>query len=639
MSSILTERSMRKTIPFFGSLLLCLPLFGQSALSIAPQHCVWQKGDDLGWAAPELDESTWHPTSEWTAIATPTPNFWLRCRFNSNLLAPSVQPALQVSGDLAWQAFADGKLIGASGNITSGSHTVGLVENYTAPQLAGRNSTTQVALRITFTPELNGQEAFPALALGDAEFQRNAYYSNVYSRVKQQWVTWVCYALIASAGLFFLALYWFDRTQRYVLWVSLTWLLLADLRINEFLLASSVHYSAHLEYFLYAIGQSVPVFYILFFFALNKKKLPLFYKFLVVLNLCYPLAHLAGVFLPLHQRMALRWTVEVSDWETSIEVLASMGGATAALASFWPVRTLRGGQIPLAVVSLFWMLMDFAYMVVQFPFLQLDINNLFLAIQPYRSTAIALVVVSLTLLLVQRVRSTNRERAALQGEMQAARQIQQLLVPSAQKASSYWTVDTAFLPAREVGGDFFRCRALPGGMERVLIGDVSGKGAAAAMTAAMLLGAAEGRESDSPAQLLAHLNRVFAASGIEGFATCLCAHLTPNGQVTVANAGHLAPYIDGREAELPPALPLGILKNAAYVETHLTLAPDAQLTFVSDGVVEARNAQGELFGFERTAALSKESAERVSQAAQAFGQEDDITVLTLTLAAAGVLIA
>ena len=639
MSLILMDRSMRKIVPLFGSLLLCMPLFGQSALSIEPQHCVWQKGDDLGWAAPELDESTWHPTSEWTAIATPTPNFWLRCRFNSNLLAPSVQPALQVSGDLAWQAFADGKLIGASGNITSGSHTVGLVQNYPAPQLAGRNGITQVAIRITFTPELNGQEAFPSLALGDAEFQRNAYYSNVYSRVKQQWVTWACYALIASAGLFFMALYWFDRTQRYVLWVSLTWLLLADLRMNEFLLASSVHYSSHLEYFLYAIGQSVPVFYVLFFFALNKKKLPLFYRFLVVLNLCYPLPLLIGVFLPLHQRMALRWTVEVSDWETSIEVLATLGAATSGFVSFWPVRSLRGGQISLAVVCFVWMIMDFAYMVVQFPFLQLDINNLFLAIQPYRSTAVALVVVSLTLLLVQRVRSTNRERAALQGEMQAARQIQQLLVPSSQRATSYWTVDTAFLPARDVGGDFFRCRALPGGMERVLIGDVSGKGAAAAMTAAMLLGAAEGRESDSPAELLAHMNRVFVASGIEGFATCLCAHLTPDGQVTVANAGHLAPYIDGREAELPPALPLGILKNASYAETHLTLAPDAQLTFVSDGVVEARNAQGELFGFERTAALSKESAERVSQAAQAFGQEDDITVLTLTLAAAGVLIA
>lgn len=162
MSSILTERSMRKLIPLFGSLLLCLPLFGQSALSIAPQHCVWQKGDDPGWAAPELDESTWHPTSEWTGIATPTPNFWLRCRFDPSQLAPSVQPALQVSGDLAWRAFADGKLIGSSGNITSGSHTVGLVEEYTAPQLAGRKVATQVALRITFTPELNGEEAFPA---------------------------------------------------------------------------------------------------------------------------------------------------------------------------------------------------------------------------------------------------------------------------------------------------------------------------------------------------------------------------------------------------------------------------------------------------------------------------------------------
>lgn len=149
------------------------------------------------------------------------------------------------------------------------------------------------------------------------------------------------------------------------------------------------------------------------------------------------------------------------------------------------------------------------------------------------------------------------------------------------------------------------------------------------MTAAMLLGAAEGRESDSPAELLAHLNRVYRASGIGGFATCLCAHLGPDGDVTVANAGHLPPYVDGREIELMPALPLGFANDAAYTEAHLHAAPESKLTFLSDGVVEARNPQGELFGFERTATISTEAAEQIAGTAQGFGQEDDITVLTV----------
>ena len=624
------ERCMRTIFSLFGSLMLCLPVFGQSALSVGPSDCVWQQGDDPAWAAPGLDESRWHATSEWTGIATPTPNFWLRCRFDSSQLAPAIKPSLQVSGDLAWQVFANGRLIRESGDIATGSHTVGLVENYAVPELAGREGTTAVAVRITFSPELNGEQAFPTLALGDAEFQRNAYYRAVYDRTKAQAVTWICYALIASAGLFFLALYWFDRTQSYVLWVSLLRLSLADLRFNEFLLASSVHYSSHLEYFLYAVGNIVPVFAILFFFALNRKPVTPIYRFLLVLNLFFPAALTVAAFLPLHQSVALRWAVEVNDWMSSIEVLATLGAVSSAIVSFWPLRALRGWQIPLAIVCGVWVLMDAAYMVVQFPFLHLDISSVFLVIQPYRSTAIALVVVSLTLLLVQRVRSTNRDRAALQGEMEAARKIQQLLVPASSKTKSDWNVETSFLPAREVGGDFFRCRQLPSDCERVLIGDVSGKGAAAAMTAAMLLGAAEGHEDDSPAELLAHLNRVFQASGIEGFATCLCAHLSPSGSLIVANAGHLAPYIDGREAEISPALPLGIEKNVSYAEIRLTLPPGAQLTFVSDGVVEARNEKGELFGFERTAIVSTHPAESIAQAAQRHGQEDDITVLTVT---------
>ena len=626
---------MRKTLLLL--LLLPWPLTAQTALSIAPQQCVWKQGDDMRWAAPDLDETGWQPVAAWLGATTPTPYFWLRCRFDPAQLAQALQPEMQVSGDLAWQVFVNGRLIGASGNIVTGAHTVGLVVDYPAAELSQRERPVSIAVRMTFTPELNGNQPLPKLSLGDAAFQKNSYYSLVYERTQSQWLTWACYALITSAGLFFLALYWFDRTQRYVLWISLAWLSLADLRINEFLVASSVHYSSQLEYFLYAIGQNIPVFAILFFFALNRKSVPRFYYFVAGVAFLYWVALLAAAFLPVQERMPLSWAIEVNSWTTSIWDLATLGAVLSSLVSFWPLRALRGWQIPMAAVCFIWGLIDLVYVVVQFPFLHLNVGSLFLRIQPYRSVAIATVVVSLTLLLVQRIRSANRERAALAGEMQAARQIQQLLVPSTLDATAGWIIDAVFMPAREVGGDFYRCHVLPNGDERVLLGDVSGKGAAAAMTAAMLVGAAEGHEHDSPAQLLQHLNRVLTASGIEGFATCLCAHLRSDGSVTLANAGHLPPYVNGREVTVEFALPLGLAASASYVETRFSLAPGDKLTFLSDGVVEARNAAGELFGFERTAALSTESAQNIAHAASTFGQEDDITVLTIAFAGAEVL--
>jgi serine phosphatase RsbU (regulator of sigma subunit) len=103
-----------------------------------------------------------------------------------------------------------------------------------------------------------------------------------------------------------------------------------------------------------------------------------------------------------------------------------------------------------------------------------------------------------------------------------------------------------------------------------------------------------------------------------------------------ANAGHLSPYVSGKEVAVECGLPLGLEEHAVYKESRFQLRAGAQLTLLSDGVVEARNAQGELFGFERSAQLSTEPAEKVAQAAQAFGQEDDITVLTLALAGAPV---
>jgi phosphoserine phosphatase RsbU/P len=618
---------MRKTILLF--LLFPWPLAAQSALSIAPDQCVWNQGDDTRWAAPDFKDSGWQPAATWQAIATPTPNFWLRCRFHPGQLAAAVDPQLQVSGDLAWQVFANGRFVGASGNVATGTHTVGLVVDYSAPEFSRRDQPVVVALRMTFTPNIDSEQSLPQLSLGDADFQHNAYLSNIYQRTQAQWVTWACYALIASAGLFFLMLYWFDRTQRYVLWVSLTWLSLADLRINEFLLAASVHYPSFAEFFLYSLGQGVPVLVILFYFALNQRPVPRVFRILIGINLYFWLALVVAAFLPLRASMALRWATEVNACMSTIEVVATLAALLSAPVAFWPLRALRGSQIPLAAVCLIWTSMDFTYVFVQFPFLDVNVTGLFLRIQPYRSLAIAVVVVSMTLLLVQRIRSTNRERASLYGEMQAARQIQQLLAPSTINSNAGWSVDVAFLPAREVGGDFYLCRALPGGRQRVLIGDVSGKGTAAAMTATLLIGAAEHREADSPAELLQHLNLVLRDSRVGGFATCLCADLAPDGTIVFANAGHLAPYLNGSELNLENCLPLGIDARAVYLESVFRLSNDAQLTLLTDGVVEARDSSGVLFGFDRAATLSTGSAGSMAQAAEHYGQEDDITVLTL----------
>jgi len=150
--------------------------------------------------------------------------------------------------------------------------------------------------------------------------------------------------------------------------------------------------------------------------------------------------------------------------------------------------------------------------------------------------------------------------------------------------------------------------------------------------------------SHDPATVLNRLNNVLvgaasapgAGSGQKAsvsFATCVCARVYPDGTMTIANAGHLHPYRDGREMELAADLPLGVIPNIQYVQSDFQLDVGDRLIFLSDGVVEATNAQGELFGFERTQQVSNESARYIAQAAQHFGQTDDITVVSLYFAA------
>lgn len=226
----------------------------------------------------------------------------------------------------------------------------------------------------------------------------------------------------------------------------------------------------------------------------------------------------------------------------------------------------------------------------------------------------------------------RRKQATLEQEIRNARAVQQVLIPDEIPEIPGFNIQSVYKPFGEVGGDFFQILPLKNGGLLAVIGDVSGKGMPAAMTVSLLVGTVRtlAHFVESPGEILAAMNQRMLGRSQGGFTTCLVLRVDSDGALTVANAGHIAPYIDGREFTLENGLPLGLAANTIYSESTFELAENRQLTLITDGVVEARDASGSLFGFERTATLSVEPAETVATAAQQFGQDDDITVLTVT---------
>jgi serine phosphatase RsbU (regulator of sigma subunit) len=253
----------------------------------------------------------------------------------------------------------------------------------------------------------------------------------------------------------------------------------------------------------------------------------------------------------------------------------------------------------------------------------------------YADLAYVLFLGAVAYVLIERFAETQAERTRLHGEFEAARTVQQVLIPDFLEPVPGLTVESAYLPAQEVGGDFFQVLPLADGAAFIVVGDVSGKGLKAAMTVSLIVGTLRTYAEfyTSPADLLAGLNRRLYGR-TAGFATCLALMITREGEVTIANAGHPNPYLDGVEIQTDSNLPLGIALDVAYAETRLQIDPTQSFTLVTDGVIEATAAATkELFGFDRTQAISRHAANAIAEAARAFGlgapQADDITVLTV----------
>jgi phosphoserine phosphatase RsbU/P len=242
--------------------------------------------------------------------------------------------------------------------------------------------------------------------------------------------------------------------------------------------------------------------------------------------------------------------------------------------------------------------------------------------------AFLLSALALFIMLGKRAWTAWGEANNLRAEFDAAREVQErLVIPP--PAIPGFRMERAYIPATQVGGDFYHIRPDDKGGVQIVVGDVSGKGLRAAMAVSAIVGALRAMPLLPPSRILFDLNRGLNGNLGGGFVTCSVTQIEPDGKMIIANAGHLSPYRNGVELSCGDGLPLGIALDMHYEERRFDLAPGDTLTFLSDGVVEARNHRGELYGFDRTQKISGKSAAEIAHAAQAFGQEDDITVLTL----------
>jgi serine phosphatase RsbU (regulator of sigma subunit) len=252
-------------------------------------------------------------------------------------------------------------------------------------------------------------------------------------------------------------------------------------------------------------------------------------------------------------------------------------------------------------------------------------------------------------LMEQRLEQERVERERIEQELRVARSIQQASLPKEVPTLEGWHITPFYQPAREVGGDFYDFFELEDGRVGVVVGDATGKGIPAALvaeaTSHMLRVVAQAFGSVSPGEVLARVNETLLARIPQNmFVTSFYAILDPETcTLSYANAGHNLPYLwhGGNAQELRArGMPLGLMAAMGYEEKEISLEAGEAALFYSDGLVEAHDSKGEMFGFPRLRELVAEHSEErsleealleelYSFVGEGWEQEDDITLLTL----------
>jgi serine phosphatase RsbU (regulator of sigma subunit) len=606
-------------------LFMALPCALSAQFTQVPDsQCVYRLGDNPAWAAPNVDPTGWKPYTDYRETGDAWV-LWVRCRASFD--ASGIQhPVVIASSDGPEQRdlFVDGQPARRFDKVTL---PVWIYSAAAGSPPVVHTFAVRIVQKLLPPGDSPGRPLY--LVFGDGPRLLEYSEANLGTSLRSFLPTYSGYLVIGAAGLFLVGLFLFDRSQKAAFWLGIYCCCVCLTRINIIIAdLSRAGFSLLLDSALFALSMFESWALVRVNFALAQRRVPILYWIVFAAWVFIFVGSLLPAVLPAQWALPLSLIVQVTCFKPIWCIWTF--ACTAPFVAFWPWTRLTKRMRMVAALCAIWATIEGWFQLQQVIFNRETWRG---AVQDLMSLAIAALVIAIFGYIFHEQRIAADERAEMRGELSAARQVQHLLVPDKMQVTPGVTVSSAFLPAHEVGGDFYLCRALPNGAQRVLLGDVSGKGMAAALTSALLLGAADRCDDLRPAAVLHELNAALRNSGIEGFTTCLCAYLSSSGVLLIANAGQLPPYRNGQEIEIPAGLPLGVDAAADYAETSLQLAPGDKLTFLSDGVVEARNAVGELFGFERTRQLSSRAAQQIADAAVQFGQQDDITVLTLSLAA------
>jgi sigma-B regulation protein RsbU (phosphoserine phosphatase) len=244
--------------------------------------------------------------------------------------------------------------------------------------------------------------------------------------------------------------------------------------------------------------------------------------------------------------------------------------------------------------------------------------------------------------------AVRRQEAQLERDMAMAREVQLRLLPATAPEMAHAEMAVRFLPARTIGGDLYDFVDYGPGRTAIVLGDVSGKAAPAALFAALVSGImhSAAQQRPEPAQMLAQLNDALQERMLESqYVTMLFAVWNDESRtLQVANSGAVQP-IFCRACEPVPVraegFPLGMFPNVSYDELTVATEPEDVIVFVSDGILDAENAEGEMYGQERLAGIlcshreqtAREIADAVLADVSRFQGErerfDDETIIVL----------
>jgi hypothetical protein len=618
-------------------------------------------GDDPRWAAPDFDDSTWEQYVLAPGIQSLTPERvvgmgdlpgwqghghpghagygWYRIQLMIGSDAMPVALLMPAAVQNSYEVYLNGRLISKLGRLDGFQLSyLPRPEFIPIPADAARiGQPNTLAIRFWSEPWqanprrpeiFGGLRALPLF--GSSELVR-VFSKSVPQRHTEEWGQGGPWLLLlvwdGAVGLISIFLFLLSRTRREYLWAgvalcsySLVWV------SNE---ALEFRHPAQLTYPLGAIGLWLGVFSIplaaMYLLGVPRAHWKRGNYFVSSLNAVWTLVSGGVVLGFLPASSAFERTDYVLKW------VPSALGVLLVLIGIDGIRTLGRKAWLLMTPGLF-----FGAQQVCFVFNDPDFVKLSPRVQDRLTTAgdyfSFCVAPAVLIILLLRFAQQQRENGRLVEDMRQAREVQQLTIPEKLPEISWLEIESEYLPAQEVGGDFFQI--IPVEAEGVVIvaGDVTGHGLKAGMLVSLIVGAitTEVTHSADPLSLLHSLNERLCARG-DSQATCLVVRIFSNGTATIANAGHLPPYLNGSELPIEGSLPLGMIATPSFSTLEFDLNESDQLLLISDGVVEAKH-EGQLFGFDRIQQLlaSRTSARQLASAAAKFGQEDDITVLLVT---------